>query len=261
MNHHSTKIIVFRILLLSFSLALFGCPIEPKVSEYDTAADAQFEIQKLSEDLLSAKSQQVDLLAPTNFEASIHNRNEAIQKRSQGRSTSQVLHRIAVSRKYLDQANTIATNSFLPHKNLIKARQDARSADAELYFPNEMKQLDDEVKKQTVGNENHSQKISPTNQAELGARYSEIELRSIKQKRLGSAWEKIQSAKNEGAQKLVPETLQWAEMKYLESEAKIEDDRHSIYVLTTAAEAASRAADRLLAQVRAAKGTIQSDLN
>ncbi len=82
-----------------------------------------------------------------------------------------------------------------------------------------------------------------------------IELSSIKKERLGSAQSNIQQAMDEGAAKLTPETLAWAQQQIKNDDMIITKDRHNVAAVNKASMNATQSANRLMKMVRSAKSS------
>ena len=66
---------------------------------------------------------------------------------------------------------------------------------------------------------------------------------------------RMQEATKEGAAKLTPETLAWANKRYAEDLSVIENNRHNSELVNKASADANQSATRLLKMVRNAKGS------
>ncbi len=246
------------ILRFSFIILIFfimSCTTEPKVTEFSNTADVQTELDRINSNIQQAEIRQIDILSPNNFKAAVKSKKLAIEERSKNKNQTSVLHRIAVAQAYLDRANNVAKISNEILNASIDARQDALSAQSMKYFPEETFQIDNDLTKLTTSIEKNNTLVTENEQNTIVKKYQDIELKSIKKDKLSGPLNTIQTAKNEGAQKLTPETLIWAEKKYSESESAIESNRHSSYIIHAAGATAVTSANRLLKMVRIAKGS------
>ncbi len=247
--------IILRFSLIAVILFIISCTSEPKVTEFNNTANSETELDRINSNIQQAELHQVDIISPNNFKAAVQSKKMAIEERSKNKSQISILHRIAVAQAYLDQANKVAKISNEILSDSIRARQEAIDAQSIKYFPDEVSRIDNDFTKLTTSIEKNNTLIKENDQNIIVKKYQDLELKSIKKDKLGRAQNTLQTAKNEGAQKLTPETLVWAEKKYSESEAAIEANRHSPFIIQTAGAVAVNSTDRLLKMVRFAKGS------
>ncbi|MDZ4661689.1 MAG: OmpA family protein [Pseudomonadota bacterium] len=248
-----------NICLFMVAIALAACTSDPKVAELPITSDPQVELDRVDGNIRQAQSQQVDVLSPKNFEAAKNSLNKATKARAANKDQKDVLHKIAVAQAYLDKANVVANVANQILKGTIDARQDALNAKAIKFYPNETAELDKTFKKLTLEVEDNDSSGVEGNRGKLEAKYRALELNSIKKEKLGPAQADIKEAIKEGAEKLTPETLAWANKRYAEDLAIIETQRHNTVGVDKASADATAAAHRLLKMVRNAKGSTQKN--
>lgn len=239
-------------------LALASCASEPKVTELSPSSDPQAEISRIDENLKQAKDRQVDMLSPRNFEKAEKARSEAIEFRSKNKSQEKILHQIALSEAYLDQANKIAkVGEQIIHEPLV-ARKAALNARAQTNFNHEMNQADSELRDLAKKIENNDTNITEKKKNEIVVQYRELEMNSIKKDKLGLARANLEQAIKEGARKLTPETLDAAEKQVSTEDANISAHRSDKEEINRASTRATVATERLLKMVRLAKTSASS---
>jgi hypothetical protein len=216
--------------LFMMMLATLACSSEPKVVELKSTADPQVEIDRVNGNINEAQSRQVDVLSPKNYEAAKKSLKKAEEARAANKDQEKVLHQIAISQAYLDKANSVTDVSNQILKGPIDARKDALLAKAEQHYPKEMTAADRNFKKLTEQIEDNDTSRAESKRGDIETKYREIELSSIKKEKLDSAQGNIQEAIKEGAKKLTPETLAWAQSRIAEDQAIIEKDRHTILI-------------------------------
>jgi outer membrane protein OmpA-like peptidoglycan-associated protein len=241
--------------IMMATAAIVACSSEPKVNELKKTTDPQVEFDRVDGNIRQAQSQQVDILSPKNFEAATRARTKASEARAANKNQEVVLHDLAVAQTYLDKANGVANIAIQILKGPSEARQDAMTAKAGTYFPKETLVADKTFKKLTEQIEDNDISIAESKRGSLEASYRDLELRSIKKEKLGPAISNIEDAIKEGAKKLTPETLAWAQTKYAADEAIIEKNRHKTAEINQASADATASASRLLKMVRYAKGS------
>ena len=239
--------------LLLLPLTFAACSMQPKVVEFSTSANPEIELEAVGVNIQNAKNQQVDMLAPKNFYEASKARDKAVEARSTNKSQSDVLHNIALSQAYLDRANSYANISNQILESSVAARKGALNADAMILFPKEMEAEDKKLKDVTAQVEKNNMKEAEHERNEIEAVYKKIELNSIIKNKLGSAEEKILQARKEGAAKLTPQTLSWADQRYKIDQASVVTNIHDDYQMNKARDDANASAERLLKMVRNAK--------
>ncbi|MFZ4403651.1 MAG: OmpA family protein [Pseudobdellovibrionaceae bacterium] len=236
-------------------IMIVACSSEPKVAELSNTVDIQDEIHRVDGNIHQARSQQVDVLSPDNFERAKSYWDKAVAGRANNKNQKTVLHDLALSQSYLNKASNVASVGQQILKDPIQARQDALKAGAGKYYPEELKSADKDLRKVTSKIENNDTSLVDARRQSLDSIYRDIELRSIKKDKLGEAQITLQNAIKEGAKKFAPQTLAWAEKQLAEDESSIEQNRHDTAVLEKSSQHAVATANRLLKIVRVAKGS------
>jgi OOP family OmpA-OmpF porin len=245
-----------RIMLFMIAAsALFACSSEPKVVEFANSADPQVELDRVSRNIDRAKEGQVEILSPKNFERSKKYWTQAVNERSSNKDQKTILHSIAVSQAYLDKANAVSDVSHQLVEGAIVARRDAMVSNAAANFPSEMGAADKRFRNLNEEIENNDTSSAATKSPQIEQTFRNIELSSIKKERLGPALENMKQAMNEGAEKLTPETLAWAQKQIANDEVLITNDRHNVSVVNKASMNANQSANRLMKMVRSAKNS------
>jgi OOP family OmpA-OmpF porin len=234
---------------------LSACASNVKKAEISQTADPTSEIEKLDADIATASSQQVNVTAPKNFHEAEVYRDKAKRQRTSGDAQSKVLDSVAQSRGFLNEANNRATATNEVLANVLKARQDARNAEAEKYNGPAMANLDGELKDVAEDVEKGSNSVSESKKTKLQARYLDLELMSIKTAQLSHAKNVIETAEKDGAKRYAPKTLIQARDQYKAAVTVITNERHNTSQIATATEKANMTADRLLKITHDAKGT------
>jgi outer membrane protein OmpA-like peptidoglycan-associated protein len=250
------SIINLRISIWALAFASFvACSTEPQVNEFNQNTDPQVELERVDRNINQAKAHQVDVLSPQNYEHAIEAWNKAVKARSKNADQTQILHHIAVAQAYLDQAQMAANVSHQLLKGPISARLDALAARAQVHAAKNIDQADKELKDLTEQIESNNTSNAESKSAGLEIKYREIELQSIKKEKLGMAQAYMQQAIKEGAPKLTPETLVWAQKQLANDEAIITADRHNMTEVNKASANAIASAQRLIKMVRSAKNS------
>lgn len=236
-----------------FILALAACSTEPKVNELPQSSDPQVELNRINENLRQAQEKQVDILSPINFEKAEKARDKAIEARSKNKDQEKILHHIAVSQAYIDQATATANIGEQLLEKPLTARKAALAANADRNFSKEMRKADRELQDITRKIEDKNTNISEKKRDEVVKMYQDLELKSVKKDKLGVAQAHLEQAKKEGAKKLTPETLSATERQIASDESVIANNLGNTEVVNQASTRATVAAERLLRMVRIAK--------
>jgi outer membrane protein OmpA-like peptidoglycan-associated protein len=239
-----------------FAIALMAsCSSEPKVSDFQSNADPQVELEHLNSNLEQARAHQVDVLAPENYKLALQSRDQAVNDRASDHDQKPVLHSIALAQAYLDIANRNADTAIGILKTPVEARQDAIAANAMNFEKDKMIANDHLLMRVTHRIEEGNTADAASMSVAIEASYRNIEMRSIQQEHLGAAEKEVDEAKNEGAKKLTPDTLKWAELQMQNSRAVISANPHDASAISRAQSYAETASARLLKMVRDAKGS------
>lgn len=158
-----------------------------------------------------------------------------------------------------NQVDVLSPSHFSAAKdarnNAVEARHDAIAANAKDLYPKELEQADLNLRSVTSKIEKNDTSVSQANITKLEDSFRKVEMDSIKKEKLGPAQTVMQEATKEGAAKLTPETLAWANKRYAEDLSVIENNRHNSELVNKASADANQSATRLLKMVRNAKGS------
>lgn len=234
-------------------LALAACSTEPKVNELPSSSDPQVELNRINENLRQAQDKQVDILSPTNFERAEKARDKAIEARNKNKEQAKILHHIAVSQAYIDQATATANVGEQILEKPLQARKAALAANANANYSKEMRKADSEMQDLTRKIEDKNTNISEKKRDEVAKMYQDLQLKSVKKEKLGVAQANLEQAKKEGAKKLTPETLSATEKQIANDEAVIANNLGNSELVNQASTRATVASERLLRMVRTAK--------
>jgi len=232
-----------------------ACSSTPPVNELALTTDPSKEMARVDGNLKEAASQQVDVLSPKNYEASREYLNKAVQARDKNKDLKEILHDLAVSQAYLDRANDAAKVSNQVLNGVGAERQNAINAEAPKYLSAEFSATDNDLKKVTRDVEGNSLAAAEKARGGLAARYSDLELQAIRHAKLGEARANEAQAIKEGAAKLSPDTLAWAQKKINDDDGIIIKNRHATDEVNQAAADATATSNRLLKIVRLAKNS------
>lgn len=238
---------VKRVFILSVIAAgVTACSHAPSVQEIPPTANVSEEIQKLGTDLQAAKARQVDALSPHAFEQAQDAFDSAKQDQASQKDSKDVLHDVAQGQAYLSQANEFARLAQTNMEEVVSQRKRAIDAGAPTLFPKDFQLADSHLTQVTSDIEKNDLRSAKSNRSKLLAEYMDIELKSIKQAKVGPAQQKIAQAIKEGAQKYAPQSLAVAEKKVKDTSDFIIANRHDTEGVNARSTDAIASADHLL---------------
>ena len=244
--------------IASISSLAWACSHGPTVQEFPNTASAQEEVSKFDADLNVALSSQVDVLSPRNFKEAKESLNDAKSSLAKQKDAKDTLHKVAEGRAYLDRANEFSRLSHANIEEVIVARQQAISAGAPGLLASDFRKADETLIAATSRIEENELKTASENRSALQLKYLDLELRSIKQSRLGGARATITQAVKEGAKDLSPRTLAIAEKSIQDTDAFITGNRHDTARITERADESRKSAEHVLKIARDSKAGKQS---
>ena len=245
-----------RLLLLATVLTVAAaCSSKPVVQDFPVTAVPSEEISKLENEMKTAETNQVEVLSPKNYKEAREALDDAKKSYSKGKDAEDTLKKVALSKAYLNNANTVAEVARGNIEDVIAARQAAVTAGAPSYFGKQFGKADKELADVTEDIEKNKLTKASKERSELQAAYLELELMAIKEKHLGESRNTIALAKKEKSEKFAPRTLAAAEKSYKDTEAYITANRHNTTEIETRAAETKQAAMHALNINRTAKGT------
>ncbi|MGA7105528.1 MAG: OmpA family protein [Candidatus Deferrimicrobiaceae bacterium] len=208
-------------------LFLGGCagPAQLKVEPIATTENPAAQINRLENDVGTARKDQVNALSPTWFAKAETSLNGAKKGLARGESLSEILQNVAVGRAQLQQAGEMAKVSKATLPDAIKARDLAMGAGA-TEFGRDFAEVEDSFLDLTKAIENNDLDWARRHQGRVVNAFDQLELRAIKEKTLGEARGLIEKAEREGAKKLAPKTLEVAKRKLAEADKFISGQRY-----------------------------------
>lgn len=231
------------------TLLVAGCQ-SIAVDPLPPTANASEEIEKLKRDRDDAVSRQVDVLSPTYFSKEEKWLADAIRRRDKGEDP---LKQIATARAYLTKANETARVGETILSSTLQARRAAIQAGAMDHAKREFEKADEALRDATEDIEDNDIDDARKIAGKLESRYLDVELQAIRQKNLGHAYNQIDQALKEGAERYAPNTLESARNRYEEASQFIADNRHDVAQIEPRVAELNKAADHLVVVTREAK--------
>ena len=234
------------ILLIAIFSLLWACAggqlnVEP-IGKSENPAE---HMEHLAKDIIKARKNQLDVLAPTWFAKANTALNDAKASMNRGDEASKVLQKVAEGRARLHRAEEVAhlARSALP--GVIKARDLARAAGA-TRFEDDYWNAEARFLKLTRAIEKNKVQWAREKSAKVAVAFDQLELQAIKERFLREVRRLMEQAENAGAQKMAPETYAVAETKLTEADTFISKHRYEEETIRRKASEALFQARRLL---------------
>jgi outer membrane protein OmpA-like peptidoglycan-associated protein len=202
------------------------------VASFALAAGAQaaqdLDAAALVAALDKARSEQVDALAPTNFAAAVAARDAAVKDAARGRKPEKVRERVQEGEAALGRATAAAAAARQRLGSVIKAREDAMTADAPKLASEAWTKAAERFREAMTENEQNDTKNAQRRAAEAEVLLREAELIAIKGGILNEARALLAQADEAKVGKLAPRSLQAAKRYLAEAEQEIQRNRYDV---------------------------------
>lgn len=188
--------------------------------DLDTAA--------LSAAIEKARSEQVDVLAPTNFAAAVEAHQAATKGAAKGRSAEKVRARVQEGDAALQRAVTAAESARKLLGAVIKTREDAVTAQASKFAPEAWSKAATRFQQAMTENEGGDTRDAQRRAAEAEVLLRDAELIAIKNGMLNEARTLIAQADEAKVERFAPRSLQTAKRHLAEAEQEIQRNRYDV---------------------------------
>ena len=182
-------------------------------------------INRLDNDIGNARKNQLNILAPTWFAKADISLKDAKALLNREDELSKVLQKISDGRTQLQRAEEIAQLARPALANAIKARDLARAAGA-TRLGEDYAEVEVQFLKLTKAIENNNLQWARRNREKVTRAFDQLELRAIKEHKLGQVRKLIDQAEKENAKKIAPETFAVAKTKLTEADTFISKYRY-----------------------------------
>lgn len=235
-----------KIFFSTLALMLFSCSHHPKTQEFADTANPHEEVKKLDANISDAMSRQANVLSPTNFheaEVYLHDAKKTLNKEG---SAKVVLRDVAQGQAYLDEANRFTGLTINNIEEVAIARKKAIAAGAQKFQKKEFDQLDERLTDVTSQIEKNKLIEAKEKRSELQLAYLDLELKAIKEDKLGPARNIVAKSIDDGAKKFAPRSLAIAEKSILDADAYITANRQDSSQIEMRSQEAFRQSQHLL---------------
>lgn len=222
------KLRFFAIIFLIGVLTACGSnPPEQRVSQDVNLEQA---IERLAQDIDKARQNDVQLLSPTWFKTASDYYRRAARLLKEGDTPRDILKAINESRRSLEKANGFAATSEKEIKIAYLSRIDAISAGVPKLYKSEFEIADEDFIRLAKAVERNKLSSARSNAPDVAKVFQKLEVRAIKEHKLGDARKLITEARNKGAKKYVPKTLRKVQQMYQATDKYITKSPHGTEV-------------------------------
>lgn len=240
--------------LCAAALVFQGCASKPEnYQAFAEATDPSVEITNLKSSLDRGREENVHTLAPDTFAKAQKEYDAAVEAQSSNKDNVKVLDRIARANAYLVQARNLASVAQNSFEKVLKTRQAAITAGAHESHKAKFQQGEAALREASEEMEDGDLKVDVKVVERLEKPYREAELSAIKENYVGVSMKQLDTAKNEGAEKITPNVWVSAVAKFRTAEAAIDQDRYNSAAIKPLADAANSEATLVLKMTRDAK--------
>jgi len=175
-----------------------------------------------------ARTEQVDALAPTSFAAAVEAQQAAVKDAARGRKADKVRARVQEGEAALRRATTAAAAARQLLSSVIKAREDALTAQAPKFAAQSWQKADERFREAMKENEQNDAKNAQRRAAEAEVLLREAELIAIKGGILDEARALIAQADEAKVAKFAPRSLQAAKRYLAQADQELQRNRYDV---------------------------------
>ncbi len=232
----SKKFLVLSAIVIVNTM-FFACSANVKKADITNTANLQEEIARLNSDLATATTQNVDVLAASEFADSVKWLAVAKNDQADNEKQEKILDDVRTGRGFLEKAYEVSANRAEKALGLFEARQAALNAGAVKYpeLSSDLKKLDKDVSSEAAD----LAKLDSKKISSLQERYVTLERRATILTRLGTTQAKFNGLQKNGAVKRAPLTYRKAELSLKNGESVISANVRNPQGYKTAVETAA----------------------
>lgn len=177
-----------------------------------------------------ARGEQLDVLAPNSFAAAVRAQQAAEKDAARGRNPDKIDERVAQGQAALERASKAAGTARQLLGSVIKAREDAVTAQAARLAPEPWTKAADRFEQAMLENEQGDTRNAQRRAAEAEVLLRDAELVAIKGAMLNEARALIAQAEEAKVERSAPRSLQAARRYVTEAEQEIQRNRYDLAV-------------------------------
>lgn len=239
-------------------LTMAACSSAPK-GDISSDADPAQEANRIEAEVQAGYKAQYDVLAPKEFDKATSSLAEAREQIKDSAKREKISQSLSEAQGYLNKTRDLAAGRQANVQGLLDARTAALVAGAR-ELPKENKSLKDNDDRFRDLSDDAT--LDPKEFAELKSSYMALELVAIQNTQLAKARAQVASARNNGAKKNTPATLNKAELALTNAESTIAANRNNPADFARAVSQANAAAtllDATLAATKRPDGTVATE--
>ena len=216
---------IFFIMVMTVLISLIGAcsagrlNVKP-IAKSENPTD---HINRLENDLANARKNQLNVLSPRWFAEAEDSLESAKIELDQGKALSDILNNIAHGRAQLQKAEETARISRTTLTDVIKGRDLARAAGA-VKLEKDYAEVENEFLELTRAIEKNDLKYAQKHKKKVAEAFRQLEMRAIKIETIGEVRRLMTAAKEQGIDKIAPESFAVARKKLAEADAFITEN-------------------------------------
>jgi outer membrane protein OmpA-like peptidoglycan-associated protein len=191
-------------------------------------AAENLDVAGLAAAIQSARTEQVDVLAPTAFAAAVQASQAAAKDAERGRNPDKVRARVQEGEAALQKARTAAASARQSLAGVIKTREDALVAEAPKFAAEAWAKASERFEQAMRENESGDLRNAQRRAAEAEVLLRDVELTAIKGGILNEARALIAQADEAKVARYAPRSLQSAKRNLAEAEQEIQRNRYEV---------------------------------
>lgn len=232
-----------RASLLSVGLLVVSCATDIKKSDVSSSTNPQEAMNKLENDLNNARTENIDVLAASDYNKSWKMLKEAKEDLADKKDQQTILNNLGYSKAYLERATATANSRRGQVAPLLDARQAAIKAGAGKYsqLKKELADADENI----ISESSELGKLKTDEIAEMIGEYVALEKNATILTELGSAQAKINGAVKDSGEKKAPQTLKKAQLDLKNAETIIATNVRNAAGYKASVAQANKSADHL----------------
>ncbi len=208
-------------------LLISSCASGPQKIDFPPDTDPQAKLSELRDRMKNDQTAQVDYLSPSHFKQAEKSLNQAQESLDRNQPAEDVLSDAGKAQAWLQLAEETASSRSTELEPVLNSRKAALSANAQNEMPKELASANDEFR--DLGRNLEKPSFHPEAKmiSTLEARYSGIELNSVKKSALGESRAILERAAENDGKKKAPLTYNAAQVRYDSALRSVEANRRN----------------------------------
>lgn len=236
------------------ALFIGACSSKPKnYQPLPATTDPNAAIETLKRDLASARADNVPELAPNQWDKSKNAYDKAVKARAKNKSNDKILQDVAISKAYLETAQSTAKANSQVMQPILAARQSALDAKADTLAPKQFEKAEKYARSVASDTASDGYRVIEKRGNKAIERYQEARGEAYSAQFTDRSRALVQAAKNEGAKKYAPVTLERVEKQIDAVDKSVRMQNQVSPELAQQAQMVEQNAEKLLTLTRTSK--------